>query len=103
MMSSKIVINPRRMREGYGSRSVCVCVCLCVCVCYHVRQLLHTDANKAPLGFSRHFQSMNCVDFVENASFKSSGNINFADHHGLLHFLMSSRSMKETAMASFQD
>ena len=30
------VINPRRMREGYGSRFVCVCVCVCVClsVCY---------------------------------------------------------------------
>ena len=26
------VINPRRMREGYGSRSVCVCVCVCVCL-----------------------------------------------------------------------
>ncbi len=22
-----LVINPRRMREGYGSRSVCECVC----------------------------------------------------------------------------
>ena len=30
------MINPRRMREGYGSRSVCLCVCVCVCVsvCY---------------------------------------------------------------------
>ena len=27
------LINPRRMREGYCSRSVCVCVCLSVC--YH--------------------------------------------------------------------
>ena len=26
------VVNPRRMREGYGSLSVCVCVCACVCV-----------------------------------------------------------------------
>ena len=32
-------------------------------------------ADKAPLGFSRHLQGMNCVDFVENASFKSSGDI----------------------------
>ena len=29
---SKTVINPRRMREGYGSRFVCVCVCVCVCL-----------------------------------------------------------------------
>ena len=29
------IINPRRMREGYGSRSVCVCVCVCLSVCYH--------------------------------------------------------------------
>ena len=26
------VVNPRRMRKGYGSGFVCVCVCVCVCV-----------------------------------------------------------------------
>ena len=26
------LVNPRRMREGYGSRFVCACVCVCVCV-----------------------------------------------------------------------
>ena len=26
------MINPRRMREGYGGRFVCVCVCVCVSV-----------------------------------------------------------------------
>ena len=26
----KNIINPRRMREGYGSRSVCVCVSVCL-------------------------------------------------------------------------
>ena len=26
------LINPRRMREGYGSRFVCVCVCVSVCL-----------------------------------------------------------------------
>ena len=26
-------INPRCMREGYGSRFVCLCVSVCVCVC----------------------------------------------------------------------
>ena len=25
-----VIFNPRRMREGYGSRSVYVCVCVCV-------------------------------------------------------------------------
>ena len=25
-------VNPRRMREGYGSRSVCVCVSVCLSV-----------------------------------------------------------------------
>ena len=84
------------MREGYGSRSVCVCVC--VSVCYHTSCYIPGlyDANKVPLGFLWHLQGMNCVDFIENALFKSSGN-------GLLRFLTSSRSMKGTAMASFQD
>ena len=31
LFSSSLVINPRCMREGYGSQSVCVCVF----VCYH--------------------------------------------------------------------
>ena len=67
------IINRRRMRKGYDSRSVCVCAY----VCYHASCYIPGlyDANKAPLGFSRHLQGMNCVDFVENASFKSSGNI----------------------------
>ena len=26
------IVNPRRMREGYGSHSVCLCVCVCVCL-----------------------------------------------------------------------
>ena len=30
---SLCIVNPRRMREGYGSRSVCLSVCLSVC--YH--------------------------------------------------------------------
>ena len=56
---------------------LCVCVCVCLSVCYHASCYIPglSDANKAPLGFSRHLQGMNCVDFVENASFKSSGNI----------------------------
>ena len=28
--TSEYIFNPRRMREGYGSRSVCVCECVCL-------------------------------------------------------------------------
>ena len=59
------------MCEGYGSSSVCVCVC------YHANCYMPGlyDANKVPLGFLQHFQGMNGMDFAENASFKSSGDI----------------------------
>ena len=30
------LVNPRRMREGYGSWFVCVCVYVCVCVCVYL-------------------------------------------------------------------
>ena len=67
------LINPRRMRKGYGSRSVCVCVSVCYrASCYIPR--LYVE-NKVPLGFLWHFQDMHCVDFVEKALFKSSGDI----------------------------
>ena len=39
------------------------------------RQLLHTYANKVPFGFLWDFQGICCVDFIENASFKHSGDI----------------------------
>ena len=55
------------MRKGYGSRSVCVSVIMPAATYLHGLY----DANKAPLGFSRHLQGMNCVDFIENALFKS--------------------------------
>ena len=29
---TKYIVYPRRMREGYGSRSVCVCVSVCLSV-----------------------------------------------------------------------
>ena len=64
--------NPWHMREGYGSRSVCECVCLSVCYGYIPH--LYVE-NKVPLGFLWCFQDMHCVAFVENALFKSSGNI----------------------------
>ena len=78
-MINNLVVNPRRMREGYGSRFVCVCVCVsvCVCVCYHTSCYiphLYIDI-KVPLGFLWRFQDTHCVDFIENALFKSSGDI----------------------------
>ena len=37
-------VNPRRMREGYGSHSVCIYVCVCVClsVCLSITTLAAT-------------------------------------------------------------
>ena len=33
------IINPQRIRKGYGSLCVCVCVCVYVCVCLSVTTL----------------------------------------------------------------
>ena len=71
----------RRMREGYGNRSVCVCVCVCLsvclCVCYHANCYIpHFFVEiQVSLGFLCCFQRMHCVDFIENALLKSSGDI----------------------------
>ena len=55
-----------------------------VCVCYHAScyiPRLYIE-HKVPLGFLWRFQHniMYCVDVTENALFKSSGDINFADY-----------------------
>ena len=65
-----IVINPRRMCKGYGSHSP---YSVCVCVCYQAsRYIPHLYAESlVPLGFLCCSQRMYCVDFVENALFKS--------------------------------
>ena len=63
------------MREGYGSLFVCECVC--VSVCYHAScfiSRLYVE-NAVPLSFLWRSQDMHCVDFVEIALFKSSGDI----------------------------
>ena len=61
----ELFISPRRMREGYGSRSVCVSV---ITPAATYLQLVYTMQTR------RHYrlQGVNCV---ENASFKSSGDI----------------------------
>ena len=57
---------------------VVLCVCVCVSsVCYHAScyiPCLYIE-HRVPLGFLWHFQHMYCVDFIENALFKSSGDI----------------------------
>ena len=45
------LIHPRRMREGYGSRSVCISVCVCLLS----RQLLHTWLIQCKQGPNRLF------------------------------------------------
>ena len=46
---------------------------ICYCASYHIPHL--NIENKVPLGFLWHFLHMHCVDFVENALFRSYGNI----------------------------
>ena len=79
------------MVEGYSSNSACT-----ACVCYHACCYVPGAHGKVPLGFLWYFQDMNCVDFVENAIFKSSGDI-----CGLARPL--GKLMKEITIASFQD
>ena len=62
------IINPQRMQ--LYSRSVCVCLLS--------RQLLHTWFIRCKQGAIRLFTAFlkyECVNFIENASFKSSGDI----------------------------
>ena len=54
---SLVIINSRRMRDGYDSRSVCVCVCVCLSVCYRTSgyiPCLYVES-RVPLGFSWRF------------------------------------------------
>ena len=56
---------------------VSMCVSVCVCICYHASYYipgLYVE-NKVLLGFLWYSHGMHCVDFVENASFKSLGDI----------------------------
>ena len=64
-----LLINPRRMREGYSSRSVCVSVCYHAS-CYIPRLRVQTAVLQGSLWRS---ESMICVDFAENVLFSSFG------------------------------
>ena len=59
------------MREGYSSHPMCVPVCYWAS-CYIPRLYVESWV---PLGFLCCSQHMHCVDFIENALFKSSGEI----------------------------
>ena len=68
-----LIINPRRMREGYCSWFVCLSVCLSVCYhasCYIPRLRVQFAVLQGSLWRS---QFMICVDFSENALFASFG------------------------------
>ena len=46
-----VIINPLRMREGYGylflcAQGVCGCVCMCVCVCQFEQPLWYIAIHK---------------------------------------------------------
>ena len=60
------------MREGYSSRFMCVSVSLLHTSCYIPH--LYVEI-KVPLSFLCYFLHMHCVDFVENALFRNSGDI----------------------------
>ena len=76
------------MHEGCSSCSVCVCVSVCLSVCVSVTTLTSTylifRQNSVSLGFPYCFQRMHCVDFAENALFKSSGDICWSPPPSLL-------------------
>ena len=58
------LVNPPRMREGYGSRFVSVYVCVCYHASYYIPRFY--VVKKVPLW---HVLDMYCVDFFENALF----------------------------------
>ena len=71
-MVASEVVNPHRMREDCSNHCVCVSVCL-VGNCY-IPRVFFVEI-QVSLGFLCCFQRKYCVDLVENALFKSSGDI----------------------------
>ena len=59
------------------ARITVVVLCVCVCVCYYTNcyiPRLYVEI-KVALSFLCHFLHMHCVDFIENALFRSYGDI----------------------------
>ena len=99
LFSSSLVINPRCMREGYGSQSVCVCVCLSVTT-LTATYLIFTSIVRCLRVLYGVFQICSVWLLLKILLFKSS--LSFADHRSLPRSLTSYQSTKESAMASFQ-
>ena len=78
------IINPQRMQ--LYSRSLCVCVSI---ITPAATYLVYTMRTRCHYRLFTAFLKYECVNFIENISFKSSGDITATDHHGLLCFLMS--------------
>ena len=70
---SVYIINPRRMRRRVTVVVLCVCLSVCNRASCYIPHLY--VENQVSLGFLCWFQRMHCVDFVENALFRSSGDI----------------------------
>ena len=93
-------INPRHMCEGYCSHSVCELVCVCpLPPCYI--PVLYVE-NKVPLGF-RGLSFKIRIVWISLKTLCSKVLTTFAHHCCFICFLLSSRSMKVTATASFQE
>ena len=76
-------------------------VVLCVCVTTPAATyLVYMMKTRCHLAFYSIFKV--CIVWISLKKFPSKVLATFADHYGLLR-LMNFRSMKETAMASFQD
>ena len=94
-----VIINPRRMREGYSSHPLCVCLSVCYRASCYIPRLIYVES-RVPLSFLCCSQRMYCVDFVENALFKSSGEICWSS---LPSSLLDELDGQKRAMASFRE
>ena len=67
-----------KLTLGACARVTVVILCVCLCVCYHAINCYISRffvEIQVPLGFPYCFQRVHYVDFAENTSFKSSGDI----------------------------
>ena len=91
------LINTWRMHEGYSSRSVCVSVYVCYHASCYILPFLVED--KVSLSFLWRFLHIHYVDLVENALFRTYGDI----CRSSLPSLLLDRLTKQIAMASYQE
>ena len=94
------IINPRCMREGYGSCSVCLSVYLSVTK-LAATYLDYTLKFRCHQAFCADLNI--CIMWISLKTLCSKVLARFADHLCLLSFWMNSQWTKEAAMASFQE